>query len=601
MVQYRESVFQVKLRSRLALTSFFALLVPVLVTIAVAAAVVVENSSRSQELFFRSALNRLRLDMSNTEQRYRVSITRLAEENFLTSKLYVYQKYWPYISNDMLGGDIEVLKEELEKVLLSESIDTIAVYRQDGESFRSVLVVGNSTYIPDVVSRNSIGELTASPRYLQKSDGIYATLYMPVYYDQRRIGLVALQKAFNRGYFETLSLRFNLGMAFYAQGLYRYSSLPGIESAGVLWARAIPAVGRPFSGSYLYGNRTYNYVGSYFQMGSDAKGFLFVGGPSSVTMVDWWHAFAGLAGIPLICVVVATALFFMWGREIIGHIRNLVAASGQVAGGNYRVLLPVRRTDEFGELFLSFTRMAQNLAENEVRLEENKRQLVNTEKMAALGRFSAGVAHEINNPLGIILNHVQLLRSGRLSVEESGDFLRRIEAEIKRVSKLLRNLLHHTAEENLVFQEFNLAPLVTEVVQLFSPKLKLKGVLVDCATVSPDLIIEGDPDAVKQVLFNLLYNALQAIHHDQGRILVSGEQSADACILSVSDNGEGMDGATKEQIFQPFFTRKQGYGTGLGLVLSQRIMRQHGGGIEVRSEVNMGTTVTLRFPKGENT
>ena len=588
-----------KLRSRLALTSFLALLVPVLVTIAVAAAVVVENGSRSQERFFRSALDRLRQDISDTEQRYRVSIAHLAEEAFLTHKLYVYQKYWNYISTDMLTGDIEVLKDELEKVLLSESIDTIAVYRKDELQYKSVLVVGNSTYIPEIISGSSISNLTGSPSYLQKSDGIYATLYMPVFFDGREIGLLALQKAFNRSYFETLSLRFNLGIALYAQGLYRYSSLPGIEDAGVLWARNHPTTGGPFTGDYLYHGTTYKYVGYFFQMGAEAKGFLFVGGPSSMTFADWWRAFARLALIPLICVIIATVLFFFWGSQIIRHIRELVAASGQVAGGNYEVRLPVRRSDEFGELFRSFTRMAHNLADNEIRLEENKRQLVYTEKMAALGQFSAGVAHEINNPLGIVLNHVQLLRSGRLSESEGTDFLGRIEVEIKRVSKLLRNFLHHAADDNLTFQDFALSPVVEEVTQLFAPKLRLKGACVDSGRFPPGLTIEGDPDAVKQVLFNLFYNALQAIHHEGGRIEVSATRMADGCVVQVRDNGEGMDGATKARIFEPYFTRKQGYGTGLGLVLSQRIMRQHGGHIEVESEVNVGTTVSLWFPKGD--
>lgn len=588
-----------KLRSRLTLTSFLALLVPVLFTIAVAAAVVVENGSRSQERFFRAALDRLRQDITDTEKRYRVSIAELAEESFLTHKLYVYQKYWGFISSDMLSGDIEVLKDELEKVLLSESIDTIAVYRLDGDHYRSVLVVGNSTYIPEVVARDSIAAITASPSYLQKSDGIYATLYTPVYYEGREIGLLSLQKAFNRSYFETLSLRLNLGIALYAQGLYRYSSLPGIEAAGVLWERNHPSGGGPFSGDYLYHNRTYRYVGSYFQMGADAKGFLFVGGLSSMTFADWWRAFARLALIPLICVVIATVLFLLWGREIIRHIRELVVASGQVAAGSYDVRLAVQRSDEFGELFRSFTMMARNLAENEIRLEENKRQLINSEKMAALGQFSAGVAHEINNPLGIVLNHVQLLRSGRLSTSEVSDFLSRVEAEIKRVSKLLRNLLRHAADDNLSFQDFELSPVVHEVVQLFSPKLRLKGARVNAEMVPASLTIEGDPDAIKQVLFNLLYNALQAIHHDDGVIEVSASRGADGCIVRVTDNGEGMDSATKERIFEPYFTRKQGYGTGLGLVLSQRIMRQHGGRIEVESEVNVGTTVSLWFPKGD--
>src|SRR5208283_5827419 len=141
--------------------------------------------------------------------------------------------------------------------------------------------------------------------------------------------------------------------------------------------------------------------------------------------------------------------------------------------------LPVKRGDEFGELYRGFTRMAEQLEENATRLEESKRLLVNSERMAAVGRFSAGVAHEINNPLGIILNHVQLLRSGRLEEREREEFLERMETEIKRVNRLLRNLLDHATDEELAFSDLALEPVVAEVVQLFTPKLRVKGVRVE--------------------------------------------------------------------------------------------------------------------------
>ena len=189
-------------------------------------------------------------------------------------------------------------------------------------------------------------------------------------------------------------------------------------------------------------------------MGPPAKGFLFVGGPSSMTrrgLVAELHP--ACPSFPLICVAVAIVLFILWGSEVIRAIRILLAASVAVGRGEYRVQLPVERRDEFGELYRGFTRMAEQLEENLARLEESKRLLVTSEKMAAVGRFSAGVAHEINNPLGIILNHVQLLRSGRLEEKEREEFLARMETEIKRVNRLLRNLLHHATDEELAFTD----------------------------------------------------------------------------------------------------------------------------------------------------
>ncbi len=583
-----------KLRARLLIISVGALLVPVLVGLAVAAAIVVEKSGRSQEARFHSVLTRIEGDINATAQRYSAASERLSATDTLVTKLYVYSTYWNDISKDTLSGDIAVLRDELETHLLREPIDTIAVYRRDGDHYSSVVVVGNSTYVRDSVPRGNTALLGGQAEYEQTSDGMYATFYRPVLRDGVDVGCIALQKAFNRGYLEALHLTFDIGIALYAQGLYRYSSLPGIEDAGVLWTRARSMTGGPFSGTYTYQGRPYRYLGSYIELGPSAKGFLFVGGASSITAADWWRTFTGLSLVPLICVGIATVLFILWGSEVIGAIRTLLAASVAIGRGDSRVRLPVQRRDEFGELYRGFSSMA-------VQLEESRKRLVTSEKMAALGTFSSGVAHEINNPLGIILNHVQLVRSGRLDEGEREEFLGRIESEIKRVNRLLKNFLHHATDEELAFTDLPLGPVVAEVVQLFTPKLQVKGVRVEVAEFPPSAVVEGDADAIKQVFFNLLYNAIQAIHHDHGVVRIGVEARETGICINVTDNGEGMDGATMASIFQPFVTRKKGYGTGLGLSLSQTIMKQHGGSISVAGQPDIGTTVTLWFPRKEET
>ena len=590
-----------KLRARLLLVSVGALLVPLLVAIAVAAAVAVETSGRSQDARFRSELDMIQTDISDAEQHYRTSIAQLAVSETLQAKLYVYNKYWGYFSKATLDGDIAVLRDDLEKHLRDDAIDTIAVYRIEGDHYAAVVVVGNSTYVRDAIPHAMPALLAGKPEYSQSSDGTYATFYMPVFRSGAEIGLVALQKAFDRGYLETLSLRSTIGIALYAQGLYRYSSLPGIEAAGVLWTRSHPMTGSPFSGTYTYEGRRYTYVGLYFDSGPLAKSFLFVGGVSPLTGATWWSNFVSRSTIPSICVAIAIVLFFLWGNEVIFAIRTLLAASVRVGRGEYRLRLPVERRDEFGELYRGFSRMAEQLEETAVRLEENKRLLVTSERMAALGSFSAGVAHEINNPLGIVLNHVQLLRSGKLEAAEREEFLARMEIEIKRVNRLLRTLLQHATDEELAFSDLSLEMVAAEVVQLFNPKLRHKGVRVELRPFPPRAVIEGDADAIKQVFFNLLYNAIQAIHHDHGRVRIEARTEPAGFSVCVVDNGEGMSEATRATIFQPFVTRKQGYGTGLGLALSQTIMKQHGGTITVASELDIGTTVTLWFPRKEET
>jgi two-component system NtrC family sensor kinase len=589
-----------KLRARLVIVSLGALLVPVLVAIGVAAAVVVESSGRSQELRLSNALKLIQKDIRDTEQHCLGSIERLARSDRLLGKLYVYNKYWGHIGKDTLDGDIAVLRDDLEGHLLSEAIDTIAVYRREGERYAAVVVVGNSTYVRDTIDPDVPARLDGRAEYAQNSDGIYASLYRPLYREGELIGLIVLQKAFNRGYLETLSLRHSVGVALYAQGLYRYTSLPGIETAGVLWPRAQSMTDGPFSGTYTHQGKRYRYIGSYIQMSPTARGFLFVGGASESPPVAWWAEFTRLSVVALVCVAVATVLFTLWGSKVIGAIRILLGAFVHVGRGQYDVRLPVRRHDEFGELYRGFTRMAGQLEENAARLEESKRRLVTSERMAALGRFSAGVAHEINNPMGILLNHVQLLRSGRLDEGEKGGFLERIETEIKRVSRLLTGFLHHATDEEQAFSDLPLEAVVTEVVQLFTPKLRLRGARVEVLPFPPGTTVEGDADALKQVFFNLLHNAIQAIGHDHGLIRIDAHADPDGYRVRVTDNGVGMDEGTKAAIFQPFVTRKRGYGTGLGLALSQTIMKRHGGTIEAGGEPGLGTTVTLWFPRRED-
>ena len=308
----------------------------------------------------------------------------------MRDKLYVYNKYWNFFSKDTLDGDIAVLRDALENSMISQSIDTIAVYRTEGAHYSTVVVVGNSTYIRSSLDRETTNALLGRPEYAQTSDGFYATFYMPVFRDNAEIGMLVLQKAFNRSYLETLSYRFNFDIALYAQGLYRYSSLPGIDTAGVLGEQSHAMTGGPFSGTYRHGGRLFTYLGQFFDMGQSAKFFLFVGGPSSITRADWWQNFRGLSIVPLICVALATALFLLWGRQVIAAIHPLLEASENVGKGRYRVELPVQRRDEFGELYRGFSRMAEQLEENAARLEESKRMLVTSEKMAAVGRFSPG-------------------------------------------------------------------------------------------------------------------------------------------------------------------------------------------------------------------
>ena len=522
-----------KLRQRLLLVAICALLVPVLIAIAVAAAVAVGSSGRAQEARFRYVLEQIQQDISDTERRYRTRIAEIAMSPTLLDKLYVYNTYWDYFSKDDLDPDIEILRNELEGKLLGDAIDTIAVYRREGNTYSSIITVGNSTYLRNSIQRDLATAQGGQPEYAQTADGFYATFYMPVFRDGSEIGLLALQKAFDRSYLETLSYRFNTGIALYAQGLYRYisPSLPEIEKAGALWTRSRPMTDGPFSGSYRLLGKVYKFVGSYFEMGSAVKGFLFVGGPSTITIKDWLRNFLNLSVVPLICVAVATLLFFPVGQR---SDRGDPKAARRLGRGRPRRIRGTAPRRAQGRV----RRAVPGIQPHGGAAQGERREARGEQAHARHEREDGGARELLSGDRARdqqpARHHTQPCPAppdGQARREtEQDEFLARIEAEIKRISRLLRNILHHATEEELSFCDLSLESVVAEVVELFAPKLRLNGVKIEVSPFPQGAVVEGDADAIKQVFFNLIYNALQAIRHDHGLVRISAARTTGRAI-----------------------------------------------------------------------
>lgn len=225
--------------------------------------------------------------------------------------------------------------------------------------------------------------------------------------------------------------------------------------------------------------------------------------------------------------------------------------------------------------------------------------LVKSEKLAATGFLAAGIAHEINNPLGIILNYFQLLASGKLTNKEEKEFFLRIESEIKRVNNLVEKLLSFSKDDSITLKLINITELARQVYHLFNPKFTHKKIKTEFSTLSDNYFIMGNTDALKQVLFNILNNAVQSIYNDKGFIKMQLSNNFNSILIKVIDNGEGIDKEVQKQIFQPFFTTKSSNNFGLGLSLSNNIMKKHNGKITIKSKKSEGSTITLYFPKGE--
>jgi len=223
------------------------------------------------------------------------------------------------------------------------------------------------------------------------------------------------------------------------------------------------------------------------------------------------------------------------------------------------------------------------------------------ERLASLGKLSAGLAHEIKNPLAGIQGALELLidESDR---EERVDLYERMLEEVKRVNRTLQSLLHFARPAQPKRTVVSIPDLLKDIVDLAAPGLHRKNITIDIAATDTLPGIAIDPEQIRQVLVNLVTNAADAIGKD-GSITLSASPFPDGAglILAVTDNGPGIAEEDLERLFEPFFTTKL-HGTGLGLAVAKRIVDQHGGAIEVTSLRGRETTffVLLPEPTGEH-
>ena len=228
--------------------------------------------------------------------------------------------------------------------------------------------------------------------------------------------------------------------------------------------------------------------------------------------------------------------------------------------------------------------------------------LVRSEALATMGRFAADIAHEVNNPMGIILNHVQLLQTGRLSEEQQKTFLDRMESEIHRVNKLLKNLLGGAVSEELSLEPLDLGELARTALDLFDLKFQRKEIRYGLIRLAPERTsrIRGNRDALMQVFYNLLNNSIDSIDRTEGFIEITIRCEEGYVAVDIRDNGTGMTQETQAKAFEPFYSEKRGKGAGVGLAVSERLIRRQHGTISIESTIGGGTTVTFRMPSEAN-
>lgn len=344
-------------------------------------------------------------------------------------------------------------------------------------------------------------------------------------------------------------------------------------------------------------------------------------------------AFAGTT-----IVLVALILAGVVRRGVVRPVRELVEGTRRVAQGDLSHRIPVRTVDEIGVLAVSFNRMTEALgkahaeldalvATLERRVEERTRelreaqaQLVQTEKLASLGKLSASIAHEINNPLSGILTYAKLLsrklRTGVPDLEGVHSALQQlalVERETQRCVTIVRNLLDFARQREPSFQVVEVSRVVEEALSLLEHRMAIQNVQVT-REFAPVLAVRADFGQLRQAFVNVLMNACEAMPEGGAlRVLTrevalpetgkggppparekAGPPTRMAEVV-IADTGQGIPQEHLSRIFDPFFTTKE-KGTGLGLSVVYGIVEKHGGKVALESQVGRGTTVTLRFP-----
>jgi two-component system NtrC family sensor kinase len=350
---------------------------------------------------------------------------------------------------------------------------------------------------------------------------------------------------------------------------------------------------------------------------------------------------------------------FLLSRVLVKPVKDLLRLTKRISDGDFSQKIEVTSKNEMGQLIGSFNRMIERLKENQdslnkylesletanKQLKQAQEELIRTEKLATIGRFAAGVAHEVGNPLGAILGYTGILKKGRIDSEETTDYLKRIEDEIERINKIVRELLDFARPSKLEIREVEINKIVENTLSLLSYQKDFKNI-VTRLDLQPDLpLINGDESQLSQVFINIILNAIDAMpnggklqiqteghivdyfHGDFSQLTDPPRRKSDPVEsdysylrksdplptsfkkfskgdrlvkVRISDTGVGIKKEDLENIFDPFFTTKApDKGTGLGLSISLKIVESLGGEIRVESEEGKGTSFEIYFPATE--
>jgi two-component system, NtrC family, sensor kinase len=346
-------------------------------------------------------------------------------------------------------------------------------------------------------------------------------------------------------------------------------------------------------------------------------GMLYVGVLEKPYRDTLWRTLLIFLGSTLLCIGLVSWVAIRTAGRISRPLHEIAEAAGRVADGDYSPQVDVPSSDEIGHLAESFNRMVRELdrAHQELRdwtttlekrvedrtaqLKAMQSQLIRTEKLAAIGKLAAGVAHEINNPLTGVLTNSSLMLQDLPPDDPRREDLQIIVDETLRCRKIVKGLLDFARQSKPQKQLVDLNRVAEDVLSLVRNQASFRDIALEVALDPALPAVMADRDQMRQVVLNTILNAAEAMPRG-GAVRVSSrmDTSSGEVELTIRDSGPGIPPEIIDRLFEPFFTTKK-TGTGLGLAIAYGIMEGHKGSIRVESTPAEGTTVRLRLPAGQ--
>ena len=597
----------------------------------------------------RQAQDKVRNDLNSARVIYRQESENLKDTVRLTALRF-------FIKDALLNNDMTTLTEEAGRIRKAESFDILTLTDSSGRvlvRLRNPSISGDSQAEDDLVSRVlSTGEVIAATvivpeeelrkegadlveqariefiptskakptQETSQTSGMMMKAGAPIHgYDGSLLGVLYAGNLLNRNYkivdkvkdtvYEAVKYEGkDIGTATIFQGDLRISTNvrreDGTRAIGTrvseevyeqVLVKGLPWIDRAFVVNNWY-------IAAYEPM-RDIKdeivGILYVGILEEKFVDMRNRATATFLGIACAGMIIALIVSSFLAKGILQPIKQLIFASHQWADGNLDYRVETTQKDEIAELTGTFNMMASSLKERDERLKEYAhQQIMKSERLATLGQLAAGVAHEINNPLGAILMYSHLSLEEMETEDPRRKNLEKVAGEAARCKNIVRGLLDFARQSEPNAEEADANEILKRTLSVLQNQAQFQNIKI-AATFSPSLPkAMMDSGQIQQVFTNIILNAAEAVEGEGELTVATRTANGDEFVeIQFTDTGCGIPRENLAKIFDPFFTTKEvGRGTGLGLAVSFGIIARHQGTIEVKSSPGKGTTFIVRLP-----